>query len=395
MTKKDKTLSESIKEVIQQYGSDVVKSIRLSNILDDVASFDELPAARPVLRTILKSGYGEKLHNEKKDWKLKVKSHTTEICEKYGFQQDIVEYLLSSIVYGLGFSNIIPNYDLGSKPITKSAKHTSKANTISDLKGELNSQKEEYLRLLDTLLIVPDKASAYYPASALTKLSLVEGKIKILSDALKTNDVNWCKAEKEKILKENYIDTYSLRQKFFIKVAVAIVIIVFSGFYATNYVSSLDDIDRYNQLIHQGDVLMSQGSYNKAVSCYQEAYTNYNAFNSSSYKEDAFKKIDEVSTTLIKGENIENTKLLTALNIVQSELQLNLSSSEKEIAEARMEIIKSKISKQLENGLNTLILNISANKGKLDNEGEKLLNELLLLSPKDYWLNFINNKKDE
>lgn len=393
MTKKNKTLSESIKEVIQQYGSDVVKSIRLSNILDDVASFDELPAARPVLRTILKSGYGEKLHNEKKDWKLKVKSHITEICEKYGFQQDIVEYLLSSIVYGLGFSSIVPKYDLDNKPISKYANHTSKANTISDLKGELNAQKEEYHRLLDSLLIVPDKASAYYPASALTRLSLVEGKIKILSDALKTNDVNWCKAEKEKILKENHIDIYSLRRNFFIKAAIAIVIFVFFGFYVTNYVSSLDDMETYNQLIHKGDVLMSKGLYDKAVSYYKEAYTNYNAFNSSSYKDEAFKRIDEASTKLIEDGNTDNVKLLTALNMVQSELQLNLNSSERDIAEARKKIIKTRISEQVENGLNTLILNISANKGELDNEGKKLLNELLILSPQDYWLQFIKNKE--
>lgn len=393
MTKNDRTLSESIKEVIQQYGSDVVKSNRLSNILDDVASFDELPAAKPVLRALLKAGYGEKLLKGKKNWELKVKSHTTEICQNYGFQQDIVEYLLSSIVYGLGFSKIIPKFDSSSRQIAKSKKRTSKAKTISDLKEELNALKKEYCELLDSLLIIPDKASAYYPASALTRLSFVEGKIKILNDALKINDDDWCKIEKDKILKEYYIDTYSLRQKFFIKIAVTIVIIVSFGFYAANYVSSLDDIESYNQLIHKGDVLISKGSYDKAVSCYQDAYTNYNAFNSSHYKEEAFKKTDEVLTKLIEDGNIENVKLLTALSIAQSELQLNLNSSEKEIAEARMKIIKIRISEKVENGLNTLILNISANKGKLDNEGKKLLDELLMLSPKDYWLQFIKNKE--
>jgi hypothetical protein len=47
------------------------------------------------------------------------------------------------------------------------------------------------------------------------------------------------------------------------------------------------------------------------------------------------------------------------------------------------------------NGRQQLITVISANNGKLDERGKLLLNELLMLSPDDYWLNFIKKKSNE
>ena len=394
MEKQTKSLPESIKGVIQQYGNDVVKSVRLSNILDDVASFDNLPAAKPVLRTLLKAGYGGKMLSVKKDWNLKVNSYTMEICQNYGFQQNIVTYLLSSIVYGLGTSTIAPKYASGNKTVASSStKHTNKTNTIADLNGELSAQKKEYRRLLDTLLVIPVKSSAYYPASALTKLFFVEGKIKLLSDALKTNDADWCSQEKAKVLQAHYKDTSSLKRKAYTKVAAIAATVIIGGGYGVSYVSSLGDIETFNQNIQQGDAFLSNGSYSSALSSYKDAYTNYDAFNSSSYKDDAFKKIEEVSDKLIEAGKNDNESLLTAMNEIQSELQLDLSSSEREKVQEKLHILEAEINNRVENGKNTLALNISANNGRLNNEGKTLLADLLKLSPKDYWLNFIKEKE--
>lgn len=393
MAKQNKTLPESIKGVIQQYGNDIVKSIRLSNILDDVASFDDLPAAKPVLRTLLKAGYGEKLLSVKKDWNLKVNSYTTEICQNYGFQQDIVTYLLSSIVYGLGTSTVVPKYANGNKATAPSStKHTNKTNTISDLKGELSAQKKEYRRLLDTLLVIPAKTSAYYPASALTKLSLVEGKIKLLSDALKTNDADWCIQEKEKVLQAHYKDTSSLKRKAYTKVAAVATTLLIGGAYGTSYVSSLGDIDAFNQTVQKGDSFMSSGLYDQALVSYSEAYTNYDAFNSSSYKEDAFQKMEEVTDKLIEKGKTDNPSLLQAKNALQKQLQLDIPSSERTRLQEKLNGVETEIVSKVDNGRNTLILNVSANNGKLNEDGKKLLDELLELSPDDYWLKFIKNK---
>ena len=44
---------------------------------------------------------------------------------------------------------------------------------------------------------------------------------------------------------------------------------------------------------------------------------------------------------------------------------------------------------------NTIILNISTNRGKLDASGKKLLNSLLEVAPEDYWLNIIKKKQQK
>ena len=330
----------------------------------------------------------------KKDWNLKVNSYTTEICQNYGFQQDIVTYLLSSIVYGLGTSPVVPKYASGNKATASSStKHTNKTNTIADLKGELSAQKKEYRRLLDTLLVIPAKTSAYYPASALTKLSLVEGKIKLLSDALKTNDADWCIQEKEKVLQAHYKDTSSLKRKAYTKVAAVATTLLIGGAYGTSYVSSLGDIDAFNQTVQKGDSFMSSGLYDQALVSYSEAYTNYDAFNSSSYKEDAFQKMEEVTDKLIEKGKTDNPSLLQAKNALQKQLQLDIPSSERTRLQEKLNGVETEIDSKVDNGRNTLILNVSANNGKLNEDGKKLLDELLELSPDDYWLKFIKNKE--
>ena len=245
-----------------------------------------------------------------------------EKCQNYGFQQDIVTYLLSSIVYGLGTSPVVPKYASGNKATASSStKHTNKTNTIADLKGELSAQKKEYRRLLDTLLVIPAKTSAYYPASALTKLSLVEGKIKLLSDALKTNDADWCIQEKEKVLQAHYKDTSSLKRKAYTKVAAVATTLLIGGAYGTSYVSSLGDIDAFNQTVQKGDSFMSSGLYDQALVSYSEAYTNYDAFNSSSYKEDAFQKMEEVTDKLLKLIKSVNIATYESVNDNPSEYE--------------------------------------------------------------------------
>lgn len=394
MAKQNKTLPDSIKGVIEQYGNDVVKSIRLSNILDDIASFDDLPAAKLVLRTLLKAGYGEKILGVKTDWKLKVNSYTTEICQNYGFQQDIVIYLLTSIVYGLGKSTDIPQYTFGSKTaVSSSKKQACKANMISDLKGELNAQKKEYRRLLDTLLIIPTKTSAYYPASALTKLSLVEGKIKLLSDALKADDDEWCRQEKNKVLQAHYKDTSSLKRNAYFKVAAIALIVLCCGGYGFSYIGSLDDIDKFNKTIQEGDTYITSKSFDKAFDCYYLAYKSYNGINSTSYKNDAFRRMEEVTDQLIdKGEH-DNVSLLLAKLSIQNELLLDLSNTDRTKLQEKLKNVEAKIENKVTNGHHTLLINISTNDGKLNEDGKKLLNELLKLSPDDYWLKFIKNKE--
>ena len=87
--------------------------------------------------------------------------------------------------------------------------------------------------------------------------------------------------------------------------------------------------------------------------------------------------------------------MLLASKIVESELELDLDPSDERRLKDKTEELKLKIIERIDNGRNTLIMNLSANNGNLDKSGRKLLDELLLLSPNDYWLNFIKKKDNE
>lgn len=391
---KAKKLPDHIKDIINNYGQDIVKDSRLSSILNDIASFDDVPAAKLVLRTLLKGGYGARLleiGNSTKDWQLCVTAFVSEISNKYGFQQDIVDYLLSSIVYGLGWINKMPSYNGVIQPRKINA-NSRREYALSDLKGELVSQKKEYEHLLASLLVKPAKTCAYYPASALTKLGLVEGKIRLLCEALKIDDSGWCEKAKEKILNAHYKDNSSLKKKTYSMIAVIAAVAIICGAYGTSYVNSLREIESYKKTVQKGDTFMASGLYDQAIASYKDAYTNYDAINSSKYKNEAFQKMGEVTDRLIEAGKTDNMSLLAAKQAIQSELQLNLSSSDRSNLQEKLQNVEVEINNRVESGRNTLILNVSANSGKLNSDGRKLLDELLEFLPNDYWLNFIKNK---
>lgn len=332
MAKKKKTIPEHIKDVIRQHGSDVVKSAHLLNILCDITSFDDIPAAKSVLRTLLKAGYGQELLNFNDDhWQIKVNALSAEICQNYGYQQDLVDYLLISICYGLGRVQTIPKYKSPGR--RKFSEVKTQDNETSTLENEESSLK------------------------------------RIVAFAL------------------NEFAYHTIRT---LLVAVAFLIALVFGI---SYLSSSDDREVFDQSIQKGDSFMASGQYTQALANYSEAYTNYDAFNKSSYQDDAFEKMVEAIDKMIWQGNTDSNQLIVAKQSIEEQLRLELPEPEKLLLTEKLKEVNADIEKCINNGRNSLILNISANDGKLDDNGRKLLDELLNLSPDDYWLKFIKNKE--
>lgn len=153
--------------------------------------------------------------------------------------------------------------------------------------------------------------------------------------------------------------------------------------------------EKFDSMVFTGNSLMSTGDYDNALESYKEAYNGYNAMNSDSYKENALEKIEDLVDKLIKDGETNNKSLIQANSALESALQLNLNDKDKERLKNKKEELDNIISGRLDNGRNTLITSLSANKGKLDNGGKQLLDNLLELSPNDYWLNFIKKKSYE
>lgn len=97
---------EIIRETIAKHGKEVICDVRFLNILNDLHAFAEIPAAKFILRSMLKSGYGEKLlalDNSPESREMKMRAYSSEIAANYGFQADIIDDVFSALSYGLGW----------------------------------------------------------------------------------------------------------------------------------------------------------------------------------------------------------------------------------------------------------------------------------------------------
>lgn len=324
MTKEPKTLPEAIKIIVGIYGKDVVKDVRMVNIMNDVVSIEEQNAVKTILKECIRLGYGGKILSlsTKDDYHLKIKTYSKDISNSRGYKIIIVQYVLYSLAYGIGICQEEPYIKIHAKPQTEKDRNLKPKN------------------------------------SQLTK-------------------------------------TVEKKQLPYIKMSVAFAVLFICTIVGFSLWNASEEREKFQNRVFNGDSFLNSGDYDNAVESYKEAYNGYNALNSGSYKEEALSRIGEVTEMLLKEGKTDNKSLRQAYQILQSEMQLNLEKEDKERLQEKIEEVETIITEKTDNGRNTLITDISANNGVLDENGKKLLKELLELSPNDYWLNFIKNKSYE
>lgn len=253
-------LQEALKQLISQFGEDIVGDIKLANLLADFNAYGEYPAMKQIFKDSQKAGYGEKLleayRKDKKTAIEKALDYSQEFAKVSKYKQDLVSYGFDSILFGLGcLSNI-------NEPLSKGFDPYSKAddNILDNLSDLLSSYQKQYLDLLDRLITLPkdilSDAPGFYSTEALNKLYAIESKIYALQQQLNKKDYDWCKNKKdEKLyfykqqkenavsktlidLKKSYTDILSssiiIPKSFFIKR---------SGYYDKNTMSKLSMIE--------------------------------------------------------------------------------------------------------------------------------------------------------
>lgn len=327
MAKESKSLPEAIKLVIEKHGKIVIGDILFVNIISDLVDLQDDAAVKTVLKDILSMGYGKKLltlDHENEDFHFKIKAYSKEISSSHGYKNGIVQYVLYSLAYGLGWINQVPRIVPQSRPKEKIVIKTPSSPRV-EKPIELVEKKRIPLWVVPLILILPIVGVAY----------------------------------------------------------------MFS------YMAASTDREQFQERIFSGDSFMYSGEYEKAVDKYKEAYNGYNALNSDGYKADAIKSMEALNNKVIDEGKTDNKKLLEASNVIKSELQLNLERKDKDILQKEFDEVETLMRNKTDNGRQQLITIISANNGKLDESGKILLDELLMLSPDDYWLNFIKKKSNE
>lgn len=191
------TLHEAIKELVAQFGENIVTEVRLANLLADLNGYQDYPAMKMVLKDILKAGYGKKLFDiYSKDAQNAIRksvNYAQTFAIESNYKEDLVSYAFDCVLFALGCITTI------NEPMTKGYDPYTKENgdILDNLANQLASLQKQYLDLLDRLVTLPQNiykdAPGYYSTEALNKLYAVEAKIAvIIKETNSTVSLDWC-----------------------------------------------------------------------------------------------------------------------------------------------------------------------------------------------------------
>ena len=91
---------KAIIDAVKQFGWDIVDEVRLANILSDMNAYVEQPACKRILREVISSGVSMKIHTQPSTdlAKVYINQVVHDMSRSHGFQEDLIEYVLYSIL---------------------------------------------------------------------------------------------------------------------------------------------------------------------------------------------------------------------------------------------------------------------------------------------------------
>ena len=210
MSKPYHSLPEALRGVISERGEKVIEDIKLVNILSDVCSLDDIPAAHSILKKMLSDGYGTEILtiSSNQTWEIKMKMLSSKIASQNGFRDDITQYIIESIAYGLGKREDAPKAINATDNLSQS---------LADLEIELKKLKGEYLTFLEDNVMTDDERPASFLTDDKSEIYEYREKIIMLSEALGKNDMSWCDDRMKEILDKYTPKPKSKNKKGFFK----------------------------------------------------------------------------------------------------------------------------------------------------------------------------------
>lgn len=154
----------ALHNAVEKFGSNILCEDRLINILLDYGAFNDNPAIKNILKTMIVDGYCQKVLDlarrkrfslssllnqsnklekpQGEEWKTKVQSYCVDFTKKNGYLHDLVVYATESILYALGWktneSNIV-NVPKKVKGIKSSSSQSSSQGVV--VNNSNNTQK--------------------------------------------------------------------------------------------------------------------------------------------------------------------------------------------------------------------------------------------------------------
>ena len=193
----NKGLHTAIKEVMKQFGDDILASPKLVNYLADYSAFRDYPACKVILKDLQESGEMQKVYDayksNRKNCKQKIDTLRSNVQGSGKYKRGLVAYVYECFLFAFGAVSSVSEPSSGAFD-AYSNQDTGSAQNIDE---QINDLKQEYNELLDRLAVKPKDLlhdpAGYYPAMAMNKLYLIEAKIQVLSETLGVDNKTWCK----------------------------------------------------------------------------------------------------------------------------------------------------------------------------------------------------------
>lgn len=104
-------LYNALKKVVDLQTEDILKDIKLINILSDFRAYDDMPSSKYLLKYMISEGLMANLlyeYQSKDDVSILLDSHKTLLSDTYGYKEGLAEYVVRSLAYALGWTSDIP-----------------------------------------------------------------------------------------------------------------------------------------------------------------------------------------------------------------------------------------------------------------------------------------------
>ena len=104
-------LYNALKKVVELQTQDILKDVKLINILSDFRAYDDMPSSKYLLKYLINEGLMANLlfeYQPQKDVDLLLSTHINLISDIYGYKENLSDYVIKSIAYALGWTTIIP-----------------------------------------------------------------------------------------------------------------------------------------------------------------------------------------------------------------------------------------------------------------------------------------------
>ena len=148
-------LYTALRNIISVDGQDIIKDVRVINILNDYNIFQNNAGIKYMLRAFIEDGYiNQLLSVGKLDNSISMLSN--KIATNTGFTTSMIGYIIYSIVYGLGWSNERPSNQLNQQINSPQKQSSQIPNSFKRM-----TKKEQELFLGDLIHIEPYLESKY------------------------------------------------------------------------------------------------------------------------------------------------------------------------------------------------------------------------------------------